>query len=110
MSTKKKKLSRRTFLKALGVGGAAAILPETAGAASEPAANPALDAPRGDELCTLLDLSKCIGCGECVSACREVNAHKFPKPTKPFPKMIPSGRAKPEDWSDKQDVEDRLTP
>ena len=47
--------------------------------------------------------------GACVEACRETNAPKFPDPQKPFPKMIPE-RVKVSDWSDKQDVDDRLTP
>ncbi|WP_147822622.1 4Fe-4S dicluster domain-containing protein [Salidesulfovibrio onnuriiensis] len=97
-------VSRRGFLKALGVGGAGLLVP--AGAAAQervPASGPG-------ELATLLDLSKCIGCGECVLACREANASKFPEPAKPLPAPLPSGRAKNEDWSDKRDLDDRLTP
>jgi len=50
-----------------------------------------------------------VGCEACVEACSEVNAAKYPDPQKPFPKMYPN-RVPVEDWSDKQDVNDRLTP
>jgi Fe-S-cluster-containing dehydrogenase component len=97
-----KKISRRAFLKggvaAVGALGASQIpIP-----ASAKVSNPA-------ELATLIDIRKCIGCGACVEACREVNETKFPKPEKPFPRMFPN-RVKVADWSDKQDVDDRLTP
>ena len=61
------------------------------------------------QLATLIDISKCVGCEACVEACREVNEVKKPNPQKPFPAMIPR-RVKVEDWSDKKDVTDRLTP
>lgn len=98
-------VSRRGFLKALGVGGAGMLVPTGASAGQE-----RLPAPSDDELATLFDLSKCIGCGACVEACRESNANKFPEPQKPFPAMSPARRAKPEDWSGKRDLDDRLTP
>jgi formate dehydrogenase iron-sulfur subunit len=98
---KSRQLSRRSFLKGVGIGGVAAVLPSRAMAFGF------VDESR--ELTTLLDLSACIGCGACVEACRETNSHKFPRPEKPFPKMHPS-RVKAEDWSNKQDVSDRLTP
>jgi len=91
-------LSRRKFLQGMVAGSALSLLPKGAKAVRDE-----------EELATLLDLSKCIGCGACVEACKETNAHKFPKPQKPFPRMYPS-RVKVADWSDKQDVDDRLTP
>ena len=66
-------------------------------------------AQQGGELATLHDLFECVGCGECVAACKESNAAKFPEPKKPFPKMYPP-RVKVADWSGKRDVDDRLTP
>jgi Fe-S-cluster-containing dehydrogenase component len=44
-----------------------------------------------------------------VSACRETNAALYPEPRKPFPAMFPA-RVKAEDFSDRRDVDDRLTP
>lgn len=97
-------LSRRGFLKTFGVGGAGLLVPGGVAAAQE-----RIPTPSDGELTTLLDVSKCIACGECVSACRESNAAKFPEP-KEFPELVPGNRAKPEDWSGKRDVDDRLTP
>lgn len=94
-------LSRRKFLK-YGLGAAAGM------AASQMPATKALAGPR-QPLATLLDISKCVACGSCVEACRETNGHKYPAPQKPYPAMYPK-RVKVEDWSDKQDVDDRLTP
>jgi Fe-S-cluster-containing dehydrogenase component len=90
------KINRRSFFAASAALAAGVI-------ASPPAV-------AGQEvLATFLDLSKCIGCGACVAACREANAHKFPEPAKPFPTMYPS-KVKAADWSDQRDVDDRLTP
>jgi Fe-S-cluster-containing dehydrogenase component len=97
-----KEISRRAFLK----GGMAAMGAVAASTLSLPAV---VRGASGDELATLIDIGKCIGCEACVEACREVNAAKFPEPKKPFPKMYPS-RVKVHDWSDKRDVSDRLTP
>ncbi len=94
-------ISRRAFLK----GGLAA-------AATAAVAAPAVRveaAGTGRHLATLIDISKCIGCGACVAACREANAAKFPTPEKPFPRMYPE-RVQVSDWSGRQDVDDRLTP
>lgn len=97
---KARSASRRAFLKSLGLAGAAgasAALPEARASLPE------------DELVTVLDISKCIGCGACVEACHEANGDKFPQPQKPYPKMYPN-RVKVAEWSDKRNIDDRLTP
>ncbi len=97
-----KNLSRRSFLK----GGAAAA----AGlAASQVVLPQAVSASSGEELCTVLDISKCIGCEACVDACRETWQDTVPDPVQPMPKPFPE-RVPIEDWSHKKDVQDRLTP
>jgi len=95
-------ISRRTFLKG-GLAAAGAV------AASSLPLPSAVKGETGQELATLIDIRKCIGCEACVEACKEANAPKFPEPKKPFPKMYPS-RVKVSDWSDKRDDMDRLTP
>ncbi len=62
---------------------------------------------------TLIDLTRCDGCkGEaaprCVLACREYNKDRFPQPKKPIPPYWP--RKNYEDWSDKKEKIDTLTP
>ncbi|MDD9304155.1 MAG: 4Fe-4S dicluster domain-containing protein [Desulfobacter sp.] len=98
------KLSRRAFLKGsiLSVGSVAA-------SASVVSAASALAPSPQDPLVTVIDISKCIGCEDCVYACKESNASKFPFPQKPFPRMFPD-RVPIEDWSNRQEVTDRLTP
>jgi Fe-S-cluster-containing dehydrogenase component len=66
----------------------------------------------GQELCTLLDIRKCIGCEACVEACRWENEDKFPEPEGEMPVMLPADRVKVADWSseEKRDVRHRLTP
>ncbi len=94
-------ISRRAFLK----GGLAAAV----GVAAAGPATRAVAAGTGGHLATLIDIGRCIGCEACVAACRESNALKFPSPEKPFPPMYPE-RVKVSDWSDRRDVDDRLTP
>ena len=97
-----KEISRRSFIKG-GLAAAGAI------AASSLPLPTAVRGASQEELATLIDIRKCIGCEACVEACQEVNEAKFPEPEKPFPKMYPK-RVKVSDWSDKRDVTDRLTP
>jgi formate dehydrogenase iron-sulfur subunit len=95
------KISRRSFLKgttATACSLATAGIPVTASGADNK-----------QSLATLLDIRKCIGCEACVEACKEVNEKKYPVPKKPFPRMYPN-RVPAMDWSEKQDVTDRLTP
>lgn len=102
-------VNRRAFLTgvcAAGMAACASALPSSADAAqtdSAPAAGTA------QPMATLFDLSRCEGCGACVDACTERNARKYPQPRHPFPAMFPA-RVRAEDWSDKQEVTDRLTP
>jgi len=72
-------------------------------------------ATAGDKgkIATLIDLNLCDGCPEkevprCVSACKTLNRDKIPQVKKPIP--VPYPRKTVEDWSDKRDVADRLTP
>jgi Fe-S-cluster-containing dehydrogenase component len=83
-------ISRRTFLRG-GIAAAAGLATD-----SIPGAATAAAPAEGDQLATLLDISKCVGCEACVEACSD-------------PKMVPK-RVPVADWSEKQDVTDRLTP
>lgn len=61
----------------------------------------------------LIDITRCDGCkGEpipkCVLACREQNKKRFPEPKKPILPYWP--RKNYEDWSDKRQKIDTLTP
>ena len=100
-----KDFTRRSFLRgavgAVGISAAASLpLPQVVKASPGP----------GRELATMLDLSKCVGCEECVYACREANEKYMPgNLQKPFPKMYPA-KVPVEDWSERQEVTDRLTP
>jgi len=97
-----KVFSRRNFLlggaaTAAGLAASKVVLPQAVGAAS------------GQELCTVLDISKCIGCEACVDACRETWQATVPDPVQPIPRPFPQ-RVPIQDWSKKKDVQDRLTP
>ena len=97
-------LSRRSFIKTGIASACAACASQVPLPASAKPAN-------GQELATLIDIRKSIGCEACVDACRDVNDFKYPEPKKPFPKMYPN-RVKVADWSveEKRGVRNRLTP
>ena len=97
-------ISRRSFLKAGLVTGAAA-----ASGVLQP--RPARSS-NGAQPCTLFDLRKCIGCEACVEACRDINVAKFPERKGPIPVLHPQSRVKIADWSapEKREVRHRLTP
>ena len=99
-----KEMSRRSFLKGSLVAACATCVSQVPLPASAKSKS-------GQELATLIDIRRCVGCEACVEACREVNDFKYPEPKKPFPKMYPK-RVKIEDWSvgEKREVRDRLTP
>ena len=97
-------MNRRNFLLSLGTAGAALAAPGPAGRLLVRDAEAA-----GQPLASLYDLSKCVGCGACVTACREAHQADYPEPARPFPKMYPP-RVKVEDFSETRDVDDRLTP
>lgn len=102
-------LTRREFLKrAFTAGVTSGLLLSGLGKAAR-AAQPATVTPRG----TLYDLTKCNGCQDlkiprCVAACREENSFKFPHPAAQIEYYWP--QKKKEDWQDKKDLVNRLTP
>jgi Fe-S-cluster-containing dehydrogenase component len=96
-------ISRRSFLKG-GIATAAGLA-----ASSIPGAAAVAQPQEDKQIATLLDIRKCIGCEACVEACTEANTSQYPNPQKPFPQMVPK-RVPVADWSEKQDVTDRLTP
>lgn len=100
-------ITRRTFLKRAAISGAtAAMLLSGAGKAA------ALLTPE-QEYASIIDLTKCDGCVHqdtpaCVLACRSKNQDRFPQPEKPIGDYWPQPFH--EDWSDKKEVTNRLTP
>ncbi len=93
-------LSRRQFFKVLG-GLTALTLSPKKGSTYQ------------GRFATLIDLTRCDGCKDepiprCVKACREENSHRFPEPQKPIQPYWP--RKNYEDWSERRDKIDTLTP
>ncbi|MCW2279188.1 4Fe-4S dicluster domain-containing protein [Heliophilum fasciatum] len=100
-------INRRTFLRrALSSG--------MSGAAILTAGKQALAAPSAiGTVGTMIDLTRCDGCSkektpQCVAACRQKNASRYPEPQHPIQDYWP--QKKHEDWSDKRQVTNRLTP
>ncbi|HET6498754.1 MAG TPA: 4Fe-4S binding protein, partial [Coriobacteriia bacterium] len=96
-------MSRREFLlrsTAAGVAGAATL--------ALPKAAMAVESRAGGTLGTFIDLTKCVGCDACVDACTLKNESRYPEPVDDIPVNWPTGKY--EDWSDKRDLKDRLTP
>ncbi|MCP4722963.1 MAG: twin-arginine translocation signal domain-containing protein, partial [Desulfobacteraceae bacterium] len=67
-----KKISRRAFLK--GSFTTAGAVAASTGIAR---AGKSIIKQETQPLATLIDISKCIGCEECVFACQEANADKY---------------------------------
>jgi len=64
-------------------------------------------------LCSLIDLSLCDGCPDrtipaCVAACKERALERVPDPVETIPRLFPRGKV--EDWSERKEVWNRLTP
>jgi formate dehydrogenase iron-sulfur subunit len=97
------KISRRSFLKtSAGVLAASGLSwPEKAHSGG------------AGRLSTLIDLSLCDGCPDmavpaCVSSCKTLNRDTIPAVADPIP--VPWPRKTVEDWSQKREVSNRLTP
>ena len=71
-------ICRRSFLKLVGAGGAAALLGSNVAQATEIAGAPHKQAAMG----VLVDTTLCVGCRSCEAACNEAN--KLSKPDRPF--------------------------
>ncbi len=100
-------ISRRNFIKRAAYSGIAATAVLSGVNKTAAAFNTT------DEYATIIDVTKCDGCHgldtpRCVSACRKKNQDKFPQPEKPIMDYWP--QPKHEDWSDKQNLINRLTP
>ena len=68
---------------------------------------------QNSQMMSIIDLDLCDGCEgfevpKCISACKTHNKDKFPDPKKPIMNYWP--QKKYEDYSDKKDIIDRLTP
>jgi formate dehydrogenase iron-sulfur subunit len=101
----KKTLTRRDFLKT-GALTAAVGMTLVTGVAGEASA-------KAGTYATLIDLTKCDGCKNepiprCVEACRKENESRFPNPKEPIKDLWPQKTH--DDWSQKREVINQLTP
>lgn len=100
-------ITRRSFLKRAAISGiAAATIVSGAGKALAKTTST-------DNYALLHDLEKCDGCSHldtplCVSACRLKNKNNFPEPEQQIRNYWPQKTY--EDWSDRRNLTNRLTP
>lgn len=100
-------ITRRDFFKRSFMAGAAGAL------ALSGAGKTVFAAGEATQWGTYYDLTKCDGCTgretpECVRACRVENKDRFPRPADYFEPYWP--RNIKEDWSDRKELTNRLTP
>lgn len=101
-------ISRRTFFKRTTAAGLLSAL-AAAGLNTSVQASEL----KSEKLGTVIDLTKCDGCKNyktplCVNACTQHNQARYPEPQKPIKYYWP--QKKFEDWSEKRNLKNRLTP
>ncbi|MDA8227374.1 MAG: 4Fe-4S dicluster domain-containing protein [Desulfitobacterium hafniense] len=102
-------ISRRTFFKRSTAAGALGVLMATGlGKTAK-----AQDTNSTKNIGSVIDLTKCDGCQNepiplCVSACETDSKSHFPEPQKPLKPYWPQKFF--EDWSEKRNIKNRLTP
>jgi formate dehydrogenase iron-sulfur subunit len=102
-------ISRRDFIKRTAA--ASAIVGTAAVGINNK--KPALANSSAGQFATVIDLTKCDGCKDldvprCVSSCKIKNQSRYPEPIENIPDYWP--QKKHEDWSQKRDLTNRLTP
>lgn len=104
------KITRRSFLNR---SGKAAAIVGTATIVGVPQKTEASSTGKGRAYGTMIDLTLCDGCEHldtpaCVMACKNKNQTNFPEPIEDIQNYWPQTHY--EDWSDKRDLTNRLTP